>query len=66
VAVRTLARDAAAARVGCAPHELVFTRAGRAPRLTLHGAPLRLAVSLAHHGRFVAAALAAPAGSAGR
>ena len=65
-AVRTLARDAAAGWIGCTPHELAFTRAGRAPRLTLRGAPLRLDVSLAHHGRFVAAALAAPAGSAAR
>ena len=65
-AVRALARDAAAAWVGCAPDELAFARAGRAPRLTLRGAPLRLDLSLAHHGRFVAAALAAPAESAAR
>jgi phosphopantetheinyl transferase (holo-ACP synthase) len=65
-AVRALARDAAAAWVGCASHELAFARAGRAPRLTLRGVPLRLDLSLAHHGRFVAAALAAPDGSAAR
>jgi phosphopantetheinyl transferase (holo-ACP synthase) len=64
--VRTLARDAAASQVGCAPLDLAFARAGRAPRLWLRGAPLRLALSLAHHGRFVAAAIAAPAGSAAR
>ncbi len=64
-AARALARDAAAAQVDCAPAELWFSRAGRAPRLHLGDAPLRLDVSLSHHGRFVAAALEmAPGGAA--
>ena len=65
-AVRSLARDAAADWTGCAPHDLAFTRAGRAPRLLLRGEPLPLALSLAHHGRFVAAALETPVRSAAR
>ncbi|MFI5217622.1 MAG: 4'-phosphopantetheinyl transferase superfamily protein [Candidatus Limnocylindria bacterium] len=56
-AVRALARDAAAALVGCAAGELAFAREGRAPRLLRGGQPQRLDLSLSHHGRFRAAAL---------
>ena len=37
-AVRALARDAAAARLGCEPGELEFSREGRVPRLRRRGA----------------------------
>jgi len=56
-AVRTLARDAAAAHLRCAPGELAFVSEGRAPRLHRRGLPVDLDLSLAHHGRFLAAAL---------
>jgi phosphopantetheinyl transferase (holo-ACP synthase) len=62
-AVRALARDTAAAHLGCAPGELAFARAGRAPSLERGGAPLRVDLSLAHHGRFLAAALETGPGS---
>ncbi len=65
-AVRALARDAAAAHVGCAPDELVFARVGRAPRLERAGTALGLDLSLAHHGRFLAAALETRPGSSAR
>jgi len=61
-AVRTLARDAAAAHLGCAPGELAVLREGRAPRLHLRGLPVDLDLSLSHHGRFLAAALETGAG----
>ena len=64
--VRALARAAAAAHRGCAPPELAFAQAGRAPRLERAGAPLALDLSLAHHGRFLAAALEAGPGSGAR
>jgi phosphopantetheinyl transferase (holo-ACP synthase) len=63
-AVRALARNAAAAHVGCAPDELGFARADRAPLLVRRGAPLGLDLSLAHHGRFLASALEARPGGA--
>ena len=56
-AVRALARDAAAALLGCAPGEIDFAREGRVPRLRRRGEPQRLDLSLSHHGRFLAAAL---------
>jgi len=56
-AVRALARDAAAAILGCAPGELELTREGRVPRLRRRGAKHELDLSLSHHGRFLAAAL---------
>ena len=55
-AVRELARDAAAAHLGCAPGELAISREGRVPRLRRRGADPGLDLSLAHHGRFLAAA----------
>jgi len=56
-AVRTLARDAAAAHLRCPPGELAFIRESRAPRLQRRGLPVDLDLSFAHHGRFLAAAL---------
>ena len=56
-AVRALARDAAAAHLGCAPGELELWREGRLPRLRRRGAPHGIDLSLSHHGRFLAAAL---------
>ena len=58
-AVRALARYAAAALLGCPPGEIEIARQGRVPVLRRRGAPERLDLSLSHHGRFVAAALAA-------
>jgi hypothetical protein len=63
-AVRALARDAAAAHLGCAPDELRFASAGRAPLLSRGAAPLLLDLSLSHHGRFLAAAVETGRGSA--
>jgi phosphopantetheinyl transferase (holo-ACP synthase) len=62
-AVRALARDAAAAHLGCAPGELRFSSAGRVPRLHRGDAPPALDLSLAHHGRFLAAAVETGRGS---
>jgi phosphopantetheinyl transferase (holo-ACP synthase) len=62
-AVRALARDVAAAHLGCAPDELGFASAGRAPLFTRGAAPLALDLSLAHHGRFLAAAVETRRGS---
>jgi hypothetical protein len=56
-AVRALARDAAAAHLGCAPAELELSREGRVPRLRRRGAKHALDLSLSHHGRFLAVAL---------
>jgi len=56
-AVRTLARDAAAAHLRCAPGELELWREGRVPRLRRRGAQQYLDLSLSHHGRYLAAAL---------
>ena len=61
-AVRTLARTAAAAHLRCAPGDLAFIHEGRAPRLQRCGLPVDLDLSLAHHGRFLAAALETGAG----
>lgn len=61
-AVRALARDAAAAQLGCAPGELEFSREGRVPRLLRRGGQPGLDLSLSHHGRFLAAALETPSG----
>jgi len=57
-AVRALARDAAAAILGCAPGEIELSREGRVPHLRRRGANRELDLSLSHHGRFLAAALA--------
>ena len=62
-AVRALARDAAAAMLGCAPGEIELTREGRVPRLRRRGAPENLDLSLSHHGRFLAAALETRSGA---
>jgi phosphopantetheinyl transferase (holo-ACP synthase) len=56
-AVRALARDAAVARLGCAPGEIELWQEGRVPRLRRRGAKHELDLSLSHHGRFLAAAL---------
>jgi phosphopantetheinyl transferase (holo-ACP synthase) len=56
-AVRELARGALAAALGCAAGELAIGRRGRIPVLLRRGAPLGLDCSLAHHGRFAAAAI---------
>jgi len=61
--VRALAREAAAEQLGCAASELGFAKRGRAPSLERAGAPVGLDLSLAHHGRFVAAALETAPGS---
>ena len=62
-AARALARAAAANQLGCAASELAIARHGRAPRLERAGTPLGLDLSLAHHGRFVAAAIETSPGS---
>lgn len=56
-AVRALARQAAAAELGCHPEELAILREGRRPRLRRRGGLPELDLSLSHHGRFLAAAL---------
>ncbi len=56
-AVRALARNAAAAHLGCSPNELEIWREGRVPRLRRRGAEQGLDLSLSHHGRFLAATL---------
>ena len=56
-AVRALACEAAAAELGCHSEELSILREGRRPRLHRPGGLLELDLSLAHHGRFLAAAL---------
>jgi phosphopantetheinyl transferase (holo-ACP synthase) len=56
-AVRALAREAAAAELGCRPEELSIEREGRRPRLRRRGGLPELDLSLSHHGRFLAAAL---------
>jgi hypothetical protein len=62
-AVRALARDAAAAHLGCAPGEIELWREGRVPRLRRRGAERGLDLSLSHHGRFLAAALETRSGA---
>jgi hypothetical protein len=56
-AVRALAREAAAAELGCHPDELAIVGEGRRPRLRRRGGLPTPDLSLSHHGRFVAAAL---------
>jgi len=62
-AVRVLAREAAAAQLGCQTDEIEVTREGRRPRLHRRGASVGIDLSLSHHGRFLAAALELPAGA---
>jgi phosphopantetheinyl transferase (holo-ACP synthase) len=57
-AARALARRAAAAWLGAPLDELEIVSCERVPRLLLRGAPCGLALSLSHHGRFAACALA--------
>jgi hypothetical protein len=64
--VRVLARELAAAHLGCEAGEIEVEQAGRVPRLRRRGAPLGLDLSLAHHGRYLAVALEAPAGEGAR
>jgi hypothetical protein len=52
-----LLTELAAARLGCHARELAIARNGRAPRLLRLGLPLGFDCSLAHHGRFAAAAV---------
>jgi phosphopantetheinyl transferase (holo-ACP synthase) len=61
-AARALARRAAAALLGADPDELEVALEGRLPRLLLRGADCGLTLSLSHHGRLAACALA-PAGA---
>jgi phosphopantetheinyl transferase (holo-ACP synthase) len=61
-AARGLALAAAARRLGAAPEELEIVRSGRRPLLLRRGRPAGLALSLSHHGRFAAFALAPAAG----
>jgi phosphopantetheinyl transferase (holo-ACP synthase) len=65
-AVRALAREAAAAQLGCRADEIEVWREGRLPRLRRLGAQRELDLSLSHHGRFLAAALEKPAGAGAR
>jgi phosphopantetheinyl transferase (holo-ACP synthase) len=58
-AARCLALRAAARILGASAHELEIVREGRVPRLLRRGRPAGLALSLSHHGRFAAFALAA-------
>jgi phosphopantetheinyl transferase (holo-ACP synthase) len=60
-AVRELAREAAAAQLGCDPAELSFSRDGRVPKLHRRGVRAGLDLSLSHHGRYLAAAIEADA-----
>ena len=53
-----LALRAAARLLGAAAEELEIVREGRCPRLLRRGGPSGLALSLSHHGRFAAFALA--------
>jgi len=61
-AARALARRAAAALLGVPPGAFEVARDGRVPRLLLRGAACGLTLSLSHHGRLAACALA-PAGA---
>ena len=53
-AVRGLARERLAARLGVAPSALRIGRRGRVPTLRLRGDPRRFDLSLSHHGRYLA------------
>ena len=57
-AARALARGVAAALLGADAEELEIVRDGRVPRLLRRGAPCPVALSLSHHGRFAACAVA--------
>lgn len=57
-AARRLALRSAAHLLGVAAGELAIVREGRRPKLLLSGRPAGLALSLSHHGRFAAFALA--------
>jgi 4'-phosphopantetheinyl transferase superfamily protein len=61
-AARRLALRAGARLLGVAAAELAIVREGRRPQLLLRGRPAGLALSLSHHGRFAAFALAPAAG----
>jgi hypothetical protein len=63
---RALALDLASGALAAPRAELAVVRAARLPALRLGGAPVEAVLSLAHHGRFAAAALALPARSAPR
>jgi phosphopantetheinyl transferase (holo-ACP synthase) len=63
---RALALDLASAALGVPRSELSVSRRGRLPELRRGAAPLDACLSLSHHGRFVAAALALPAAPVGR
>jgi hypothetical protein len=60
---RRLARETAAAGLGCPADQLEIAQEGRRPRLLRRGASEPLDLSLSHHGRFVAAALELRAGA---
>jgi phosphopantetheinyl transferase (holo-ACP synthase) len=53
-AARALACERIARRLAVDPARLGIARLGRAPTLLLDGRPLEAALSLSHHGRFVA------------
>jgi phosphopantetheinyl transferase (holo-ACP synthase) len=57
-AARALALRAAARLLDADPAELAVGRDGRLPRLLLRGEPAAASLSLSHHGRFAAFALA--------
>jgi hypothetical protein len=57
-AARTLALAAAARLLGARPTDLALGREARMPRLLLRGVPAPAVLSLSHHGRFAAFALA--------
>jgi len=61
-AARRLALAAAARRLGASAEELEIVREGRRPLLLRRGRRAGLALSLSHHGRFAAFALAPAAG----
>jgi phosphopantetheinyl transferase (holo-ACP synthase) len=61
VAVRALARRVAAALLGAGAAELEIVARDRVPLLLLRGEPCAAALSLSHHGRRIACAVALPA-----
>jgi hypothetical protein len=63
---RALALDLASGALSAPRSELAVVRAGRLPELRLRAAPVAAVLSLAHHGRFAAAALALPGSVARR
>ncbi|HEX2484077.1 MAG TPA: 4'-phosphopantetheinyl transferase superfamily protein [Myxococcota bacterium] len=62
---RALALELASRALGAARERLRIARAGRRPQLLCDGAPAGAVLSLAHHGRFAAAALAVGERAAG-